>query len=227
SPRPLSGPTPPRYSCLGLFLSHSMHRLTSALLLLAASFSGAQARDSFLNALPPCSTIAPGYSSADSVRTRMASLPLTPVEGIWQMLDGGAAVAVERYLSPDLPRDAQPGTYRMIMIKAPVRLVRPGTVIGHLKATARPGVYEARLYSDFARESGLSVPRTFYLHLATDGSTLTFKPRKSPIKFNLFSLLPYMYRRTVRIQNTRPDDLDGAIRIYPPVPSAIFGPRYL
>lgn len=206
-----------------------MHRLTliTAILILAASFNGVQARDSFLKALPPCSTIEPGYGSADSVRARMASLPLTPVEGIWQMLDGGATVAVERYLSPDLPRDAQPGTYRMIMVKAPVRLVRPGTVIGHLKATARRGIYEARLYSDFARESGLSVPRTFYLHLAADGTTLTFKPRKSPLKINLFSLLPYMYRRMVRLQDTRPDDLDGAIRIYPPVPAAGFGPRYL
>lgn len=201
-----------------------LHIIIIILALLAAP--AAMAND-FLRALPAMSTVLTGYECADSVKARMAAQPLGAVEGLWQMLDGGALVALERHIDPSLPAMAQPGTYRLVMVKAPTRLVRPGTLLGHVCATAKPGVFEARIYTDFARESGLGVARTFYLHLAADGSVLTFKPQKSRLKVNPFALLPYMYRRVFRLQDNRPDDLNGACRVFPPSSSPMFGPRYL
>lgn len=181
----------------------------------------------YLKALPGLSTVVDGYTDPDSVRARMASEPLVAAEGMWQMLDGGALFALERHIDPSLPLAAQPAGFRLVMVKAPGRLMRPGTVIGHAVATADPAVYEARIYTDFAVENRLSVPRTFTLHLSADGSTLTFKPRKSRLTVNLFRLLPYMYRNVVRLRDNRPDNLDGAVRVYPETVSPRFGPRYL
>lgn len=181
----------------------------------------------YLKALPALSTVVDGYADSDSVTARMAESPLVPVEGMWQMLDGGATFALERHADPSLPMAAQPECFRLVMVRAPGRLLRPGTVIGYAVATADRGVYEARIYTDFAVENRLGVARTFTLHLAADGSVLTFKPRKSRVTVNLFRLLPYMYRNVVRLRDNRPDNLDGAVRIYPYVASPRFGPRYL
>lgn len=197
------------------------------ILLLVIMATLPMAANDFLKALPESSAMMAGYDDVDSVTARMAALPLLPAEGVWQMTDGGAIIALERYVDPTLPLQSQWATFRLVMVKSPIRRVRPGTVIGHAVATAKCGVLEARLYTDFARESRLSVPRTFYLHLSADGSTLTFKAKKSRLAVNPFKLLPYLYRHTVTIRQNTPDDLNGALRVFPPVVSANFGPRYL
>lgn len=196
--------------------------IITAILLAQTAFG-----NDYLKTLPSMSTVVAGYADPDSVTARMSQAPLTPVEGLWQMLDGGATFAFERYADPTLPAAAQPACFRLVMVKAPGRLMRPGTVIGYAVATADRGVYEARIYTDFAVENRLGIPRTFTLHLADDGAALTFKPRKSRLTINLFRLLPYMYRNVVRLRENRPDNLDGALRVYPPVASPRFGPRYL
>ncbi len=208
------------------FIISMIYRLLLILTLIAAQWPALRAND-FLRALPSVSAIVTGYADSDSVTARMRQAPLTPVEGLWQMLDGGALFALERHTDPALPASTQPGTYRLVMVKAPSRLIRPGTVIGHAVATTQADVLEARIYTDFALEHHLGLPRSFTLHLASDGAALTFKPRKSRFTINAFRLLPYMYRNVVRLRDNRPDNLDGAIRVYPPVITPRFGPRYL
>lgn len=66
------------------------------------------AAGNFLDMLPPQSAVAPGYTTADSVRARMAAMPLCPLEGLWRMAGDGALVAVESYCVPELPRSRQP-----------------------------------------------------------------------------------------------------------------------
>lgn len=51
------------------------------------------AAGNFLDMLPPQSAVAPGYTTADSVRARMAAMPLCPLEGLWRMAGDGALVA--------------------------------------------------------------------------------------------------------------------------------------
>ena len=199
-----------------------MKRLLTSLLLGAASLalSGAD----FLKSLPGVSAIVSGYESADSVARRLGALPLCPIEGLWQMTDGGALFAIER---AEPSTKIAPARLRMVMVRSPYRSVRPGTVIGHLQPTPKPGVYEARLYSDFARRSGLSVPRGFTLTLNADASTMTIEPFKFLLKVNVFRLLPYMYRRVIEPQKSRPDGLSGAVKVAPATDGHPLSPIYL
>ncbi len=187
-------------------------------------FALAAVASDFLRSLPTVSTVLAGYNDVDSVAGRLAALPLCPAEGVWQMTDGGATFAIER-AEPSTAH--APARLRMIMVRSPWRSIRPGTVLGHLEPTARPGVYEARIYSGFAQRTGLSLPRAFSLKLNDERTVMTFAPFKSPLKFNLFRLLPYMYRRAVEPQQSRPDGLDGAVRIAPAADGHPLTPVYL
>lgn len=188
--------------------------------LLLAGLTGSAAN--FLRELPEISAVIPDYT--EDLETRLGELPLCPVEGIWQLPDGGATFAIER---AEPSTDHSPGSLRMIMVRSPWRSIRPGTVLGHLKPTARPGVYEARIYSALAQRTGLNLPRPFTLKLNDRASMLTFEPFKAPLKVNLFRLLPYMYRRIIEPQKSRPDNLDGAVKIFPPTDSHPLTPVYL
>ncbi len=179
---------------------------------------------SFLKSLPKVSTVLPGYESPDSVAERLSVLPLCPAEGLWQMTDGGAIFAIERN---EPSTSLAPAQMRLVMVRSPWRTVRPGTVIGHLQPTPKPGVYEARLYTDFALRSGLSVPRGFTLTLNSDSSVMTIEPFKFFLKVNVFRLLPYMYRRVVEQQQSRPSGLTGAVKIAPATDSHPLSPVYL
>lgn len=182
----------------------------------------------FLERLPKVSTVVSGYAAADSVRARLAEAPLTAVEGLWQMLDGGATVCVERYIDPSLPAAAQPATFRMVMVDAPDRHVRPGTVVGYVTATVKPDTYEARMYTDLAERTGLSVPHTFYLKLSGDEwERMDIEPKRSRYTLNPWRLLPYMYRSVVRVRDNKPENLDGAVRVYPPSAANPLQPIYL
>lgn len=187
-------------------------------------FALAAVASDFLRSLPTVSTVLAGYNDVDSVAGRLAALPLCPAEGVWQMTDGGATFAIER---AEPSTAYAPARLRMIMVRSPWRSIRPGTVLGHLEPTARPGVYEARIYSGFAQRTGLSLPRAFSLKLNDERTVMTLAPFKSPLKFNLFRLLPYMYRRVVEPQQSRPDGLDGAVRIAPAADGHPLTPVYL
>lgn len=194
------------------------------LLLPVLVFALAASASDFLRSLPTVSTVLAGYNDVDSVACRLAALPLCPAEGVWQMTDGGATFAIER-AEPSTAH--APARMRMVMVRSPWRSIRPGTVLGHLEPTARPGVYEARIYSGFAQRTGLSLPRAFSLKLNDERTVMTFVPFKSPLKFNLFRLLPYMYRRVIEPQQSRPDGLDGAVRIAPAADGHPLTPVYL
>lgn len=178
----------------------------------------------FLKELPGVSTVLSGYDCTDSVARRLESLPLCPAEGIWQMTDDGALFAIER---AEPVTTLAPARMRMVMLRSPWRTVRPGTVIGHLQPTPKPGVYEARLYTDFARRTGLSIPRGFTLTLNSEGSTMTIQPFKFILKVNVFRLLPYMYRRLIEPQKSRPDGLSGAVKVAPATDGHPLSPVYL
>lgn len=179
----------------------------------------------FLRSLPEISTVIDGYIDTDSVGRRIRALPACPAEGVWQMTAaGGAIFAIER----DEPTtDVAPTRLRMIMIRSPWRSIRPGTLIGHLEPTAQAGVYEARIYSSTAQRTGLNIPKAFTLKLNSEATILTFVPFKSPLKINLFRLLPYMYRRVIEPQKSRPDGLDGAVKIAPQTDGHPLSPVYL
>lgn len=153
-----------------------------------------------------------GYSTVDSVTSRLERLPLCPIEGVWQMAADGAVFAIERETLS--ATETMPRRLRLTIIRSPHRRVRSGSVMGTARPTVKPGVYEATINTRIAGSGGLELPRRFLLTLNADGTALTMEPYKSPIKVNLLRLLPYLYR-IVRVQDSRPHGLDGAVRIYP------------
>lgn len=153
-----------------------------------------------------------GYSTVDSVAARLEQWPLCPAEGVWQMAADGAVFAIER--ETPSATETMPRQLRLTIIRSPHRRVRPGSVMGMAHPTVKPGVYEAILNTRIAELGGLELPRRFLLTLNADGTALTLEPYKSSVKVNLLRLIPYLYR-VVRVQDSRPRGLDGAVRIYP------------
>ena len=194
-------------------------------MLLALALAPALPAADFLGELPAMSTILPGYGAADSVEVRLSRLPLCPAEGMWQMADDGALFVIERADAAD--PGLAPARLRIIMIRSPWRSIRPGTVLGHAVPTPKPGVYEARMYSSIAHRTGLNIPRKFLLSLNSESNLLTIEPFRSPLKLNLFRLLPYLYRRVLTVQDSRPRGLDGAVRVFPAESRHPLTPVYL
>ena len=177
-----------------------------------------------LSAISAVAEIRRGYSTVDSVAARLEQLPLCPAEGIWQMAADGAVFAIERETPSET--ETMPRRLRLTIIRSPYRRVRPGSVMGTARPTVKPGVYEATLNTRIADRDGLELPRRFLLTLNADGTAMTMEPYKSPVKVNLFRLIPYLYR-VVRLQDSRPKGLDGAVRIYPEPTVNPLSPVYL
>lgn len=167
----------------------------------------------WLSQLPAHGTRLDGYDTRQEVCRRMERLPLAPAEGLWQMAQSGAVFALERADAD--PTETFPRRMRLVVVSSPVRRILPGTLMGHAVPTVKPDVYEARLFTDIAEAGRLAAPRTFLLRLNDQGNALTIEPVKRPFRVNLLRLLPYMYRSVVTPQQSRPDDLDGALRLYP------------
>ncbi len=198
-----------------------MDRLLALICLLVSLAAHAD----WLSELPAKSQVLSGYSDADSVACRLAELPLMHGEGLWQMTSQGALFVVERTETSD--HSLQPHRLRLVMVACPMLHIRPGTVFGHAQPTVQPGVLEASLYTDLGSLRGLILPKRFLLKVDDTRGTMTIEPFKSLIKFNPMALLPYMYRRVITIQSPRPNNLDGAIRQFPPVLDNALGNIYL
>lgn len=184
--------------------------------------------NTFLDALPPASTSFTDVSwNPDSVKARMSQLPLDQLEGLWRMSDDGALLAIERHRHPSAPATDMNHGYRIVMVQSPSRHPRPGTLVGYASPTAKAGIYEARIYTSLTDRLGLERPRRFLINLNNSENRFTLKPIKSGIKLNLWRLVPYMFRYSVRVSSNRPDDIDGAFRMFPQSYAEPLSPRYL
>lgn len=169
--------------------------------------------------LPAGSELIAGYESADSVARRIASLGPRTIEGIWSFPDREALIAIER-TSPAA------SSYRIVIIRTPDRAIRPGTVMGILSPSGSSDKFDASLYTTSSRGT-LSSPKRFTLSLTETDSRLIFARVGSRYSVDLTRLLPYMFRRLIRINRsgirTAPA---GCVRIFP-APAAPDSPVYL
>lgn len=179
-------------------------------MLCAALAASAQSAASTLASAP---AILSGYESADSVEHRIAAGTPAPVEGLWRLTESGALIAVERCPANLLPASA-PDAWLMVVVRAPDRSVRPGTVMGALTKAALPGTYDAELLTKTTPSGTLASPRSVYLTVDSSGENVRFSRDTSGSSVNLWSLLPYMFRRLVRHKpDTRPQ-IHGLVRAY-------------
>ena len=197
-------------------------RLLITAIIITATYLLAPAQT--VDMMPTQSEVLEGYEK-DSVIARMKQSPLHNIEGVWQFVNDGAIVAIERF-DPKNVAGNQSYYYRMVIIKSPMRAIETGTVMGYIVPTAKRNIYDAKIYTSGGLEGILSIPKTFTLNLSDD-NYLTFNEYKTEIKINLWRWVPYIYRVGLSIKNTRPDGLDGCIRLFPTTNSKPLNPRYL
>lgn len=166
-----------------------------------------------------------GYYDRDSVEARLRGMPLHIIEGIWQFPSNGATVVIERR-QHDGPMTDEVVAYSMILLKSPMRSLYPGTEMGTLKPTSKRGVYSAVLYTDTDGGRRLLKPKNFTLTLNDDGH-LGFHRHGSSIKVNIWRMLPYISRLGIRVNNDKPRDVNGCVRVFPMSKDGPIEPRYL
>ena len=198
-----------------------MRLVITAIILIASSlFAPAQTID----LMPAQSQVLKGYER-DSVIARMKQAPLHHIEGVWQFVDEGATIAIEKF-NPDNISGVQDNFYRIVIIKSPMRAIEPGTVMGYVTSTAQRNIYDAHIYTSGGLSGLLSKPKTFTLNLSDD-NLLSFKEYKTEININLWRLLPYIHRVGISVKDTRPKGLDGCFRVFPVSNKKPLNPRYL
>ncbi len=171
--------------------------------------------------MPARSEVMPGYNGTDSLCKRLAARPLHPVEGLWHFPADGGRVAIER-------EESLPGkVYNIVALQTSNHGITPGTLLGRLRATAKPGVFEAQLYMTLDDDAtSLSKPAPFTLQLDEERALMTFTPIHKGIKVDLLKLLPYWLRRPLKRVDDTPDNLQGLQRIFP-APEIPAEPVYL
>lgn len=154
------------------------------------------------------------------------------IGGIWTATTDGATVGIVPAYAwqkttgmtiPDKNRTLAE-QWVMILLDSPDPILQPGTMMGWFSPTAKPGHYNATIYTK-RKKTKLNAPRRFILRLADDGH-LTMTAIHKGIEINPWRLLPYMIRGTVKYRDNTPRDLDGFIKKWP-TPRNPQNPRYL
>ncbi|MCM1336578.1 MAG: hypothetical protein NC187_06080 [Candidatus Amulumruptor caecigallinarius] len=168
----------------------------------------------YIDTMPPQSTVAAGFSRPE-VEARLAELPAVEVEGLWQMTADGAIVAIERWQPDHLPAG---GTLclRMVVVSAPNRSLRPGTLMGYIAPTAAPGVYDASIYTSLDENGTLSGAKSFRLR-ATDNA-LTLTRVRGGLIVDWLRMFPYLLRRAFHYAPDDRNGIDGLVRLRDPLP---------
>ena len=177
-----------------------------------------------LDDIPLTSERLNGYEPSN-VEAHLQPMPLDNIEGIWQFPADGAQVVIERF-TPDNYRNDGATRYRLVVIQAPRLSVRPGTVMGYMIPSAKKGHFDARIYTAFDGGLHLSSPKKFILKHSDDGR-LSFVEHKTGVKVNLWRMVPYMFRYSISIQDNRPEEMNGCIKIFPSETNHNDAPRYL
>ena len=176
-----------------------------------------------LDDLSETSEVLNGYNKSE-VKTRLSAMPLDDMEGMWQFPVDGALVVVERFV-PESHRDDGVIRYRLVIVQSPRLSVRPGTVMGYMIPSAKKNFYDALIYTSFDGGTALYKPKKFILK-HSDEANLSFVEHKTGLKVNLWRMVPYMFRYSITKQDTRPEDMNGCVKVYPQKEGSV-GPKYL
>lgn len=131
-----------------------------------------------------------------------------PCEGVWRMQPAGALFALR-------PLGGRNGAMEMTILFSERYAVLPYTVAGTLVPAAESGVFDASLAVDPAKGASRQNEHKFVIKYDARSGRLTFAPYRTSWRVNLNRLLPYLFRFSITRENTRPSDMDGAVRIAP------------
>lgn len=172
--------------------------------------------------LPATSTVSPGYGLVDSISAKMSRQTLDPVEGLWELTADGAVVAIER--EPSTTRRST-ATYRITAVSMPDRSVAPGTLMGRAVSTADARKFDSLIYTKSVGGK-LQSPAGFIITLYDD-DRLSLSHYRQGVRFNLWRMVPYMFRYSVSSIDERPKGTDGMVRLHPRSQKSASSPRHL
>lgn len=165
----------------------------------------------WLVSLALCACALSGWArpwDADSLASIFAGRRLSPVEGVWQIHDYGAMLLISRESS---------STFAIVLLDSPILDAPTGVTIGRAVATADADRFDAALERGAIADNKLK-PVRLVLTVTADGM-LRLNPYSTGVKLNLKRWLPYLLR-IVEKNDTRPNGLLGASRIYPLIPDS-------
>lgn len=138
-----------------------------------------------------------------------------PLSGIWRIGTSDAVIAL-------LPSTHDPHAFDIWLLDSPDMSVIPGCKIGSATPTGATATYDAVISSDGnTRPATHTISRLFkrpqhlVMAIGHDGR-MTLKTYKKGKKIALWRLIPYLFRVSISDTDSRPSDIDGATRIYPP-----------
>jgi len=154
------------------------------------------------------------------------------IGGLWAATTDGAAIGIvpaktwREKTGIAVPEEKPSGQqlWAMVVTSSPDPHLQPGTLIGWFSPAAKPGYFNARIYSKIKKGKPGAL-RQFVLHLTDDGH-LTMKAIHKGVEVNPWRFLPYMIRGAFKYRNNTPSDLEGFIKIWP-MPRNPQSPRYL
>ena len=130
---------------------------------------------------------------------------LAPIEGIWRFPANGATIAITAISST---------TYNILLIDSPKLNAVPGTAIGTAVATAKKDTYDGTLKSREFGKKGQIGSESVILTVSSNGRIL-IKPYSTKHSVSFRRWFNRIFGLNIVSTNTRPKDIDGAIRIYP------------
>ncbi|MDE6309150.1 MAG: hypothetical protein K2L93_06350 [Muribaculaceae bacterium] len=167
-----------------------------------------------VNSAEPGRTI-DSCTSVSTAYPLFAHRVLSPIEGVWEMTDGGATVAIvangssQRHVTSD---------YSIVYVCGPDLVIPRGTVIGTAQQGSTNSLYDAVIYKEVTVDGEglprLSGPQHFAINITSD-DRLALNTYEKGVKINAWRLVPYILRYSVRKVDQRPANLDGMVRIYP------------
>lgn len=154
----------------------------------------------------------PAVLCLDSVST--ASAAAHDPAGIWQVGADGAIFRIDA-----IP--GKSGCYTLTLLDGADTTVATGTSFGSMEGTGSPRKYDAALRRTL-KGSGASRTRNFIIELSADGTSLDFRHYSKGWVLNPLRLVPYLGRVGLRRNDSRPSDVDVAVRLAPVcIPSTI------
>ena len=145
------------------------------------------------------------------MREKFEERVLTPIEGVW-LWNSGAIVAIEA--------DTR-GSLTLTLEDSPDPELKTPCVIGTGTYSGASATYNVDLLPnvDLVRKKSKIGVEKVRLQCIVDGSRLKIKPYSTGYTVSLWRLIPYLFRMSVTRKN-EPDNLYGAIRVWPPVGSS-------
>lgn len=151
-----------------------------------------------------------------TARRLVTEYATTGLEGLWTASADGATVAIIPADAPATGTAAAPvaeASLLIVVVDSPAPAIAPGTVLGWARPAAKPGKWDARIYTTHRGgvPDGL---RPFTLTLADDNH-LTMTSARTGLRVRPRIAIPYLGRWGITERREREADLDGFIRIWP------------